>query len=167
METSPQRSNTKQQPFTSHDNTQETRSSRRSLDFSSNAEKPFVDNPQTQRKSPSKVSVEAGGELDETRKVHFATNASELQKAETNIAENTLVAEDAADQNRRSPSSHEDRHTKPTGSAGLSPKVEGETEELRRGHSKPESPQRYSDHLRILAYLVGELRAILASSGKI
>ena len=124
-----------------------------------------MDNPQTQ--SPSKVSVETGGELDETRKVHFATNAFELQKTETNIAENTLVAENEADQNRRSPSSHEHRHAKATGSVGSSPEMEGETEESRRGHSKPESPQRYSDHLRILAYLVGELRAILASSGKI
>jgi hypothetical protein len=144
-----------------HRELQETKSSRRSLDFSTSAEKPFVDNPQTQRNSSTDDNVKASlsegirSEVEKTRKVQFVTRVPELQKAETNIAENTC---------ENTSLTHEDRHIK---SAGQSPKIVGETEELRKGHSKPESPQRYTDHLRILAYLVGELRAILASSGTI
>jgi hypothetical protein len=144
-----------------HRELQETKSSRRSLDFSTSAEKPFVDNPQTQRNSSANDNVKASlsegtrSEVEKTRKVQFVTRIPELQKAETNIAENTC---------ENTSLTQEDQGI---GSARQSPKVVGETEELRKGHSKPESPQRYTDHLRILAYLVGELRAILASSGTI
>lgn len=160
-ETSPQTGHTQPALMTddNHRELQETKSSRRSLDFSTSAEKPFVDNPQTQRNSSTNDNVKASlsegtrSEVEKTRKVQFVTRIPELQKAETNIAENTC---------ENTSLTHEDRHIK---SAGQSPKIVGETEELRKGHSKPESPQRYTDHLRILAYLVGELRAILASSG--
>lgn len=136
---------------------QETKSSRRSLDFSNNAEKPFADIAQTRRKNPTtKCSESASAEQGKARKVQFEAKAP--GSAETNISENTLVVENEADQNHRSP---QDQHVKRT---ELSSKPAVQTEELRRG---VESPQRYIDHLRILAYLVGELRAILASTGKV
>ncbi|CAB4028550.1 Hypothetical predicted protein, partial [Paramuricea clavata] len=159
-ETSPQTGHTQPAVMTddNHRELQETKSSRRSLDFSTSAEKPFVDNPQTQRNSSTndnvKESLSEGirSEVEKTRKVQFVTRVPELQRAETNIEENTC---------ENTSLTQEDQGI---GSAGQSPKI-GETEEIRKGNSKPESPQRYTDHLRILAYLVGELRAILASSG--
>ena len=143
---------------------QETKSSRRSLDFSNNAEKPLVDGPQTQRKEATiEVSESASAEQGKAaRKVQFEAKASEIQNAETNITEDTLLAEIEVDQNHRSPRSHEDQHVK---MILLSPKAGGQTEESRSGGFQTDSPQRYTDHLRILAYLVGELRAILASTG--
>ena len=143
---------------------QETKSSRRSLDFSNNAEKPFVDGPQTQRKEATiEVLESASAEQGKARKVQFEAKASDTQNAKTNIAEDTLRAEIVVDQNHRS-SSHEDQHFKRT---GLSPKTGDQKEESRRGDTRCDSPQRYTDHLRILAYLVGELRAILASTGTV
>lgn len=94
--------------------------------------------------------------------MQFEAKASQMQNVETNIAEDTLIAEDEADQNHRS-LSHKDQNVKRT---GLSPKTGDDKEESRRG-SRSDSPQRYTDHLRILAYLVGELRAILASTGTV
>ena len=153
----------KKQPFETHDNSferQEVKPSRRSLDFSSSAEKPFVENPQTKRNSPSNVEQLQGtkDELGRTRKVQFAAKAAELQTTE-------LVAEDGVDQTHGSLLSPRDTHIKATGCTRKSPVVEDETVGLKKGKPKPESPQRYSDHLRILTYLVGELQAILASSG--
>lgn len=142
---------------------QETKSSPRSLDFSNNAEKPFVDSPQTQRKKATfEVSESASAEHGKARKVQFEAKASEIQNTETNITEDTLLAEIEVDQNHRSPRSHEDQNVKIT---RLSPKAGDQTEGSRSGGFRTDSPQRYTDHLRILAYLVGELRAILASTG--
>ena len=158
------------QQFTTHDNSselQEAKPSRGSLDFSSSAEKPFVDNPQTVRSSSSNVEQLQGtkDELLKTRKVQFATKAPELQATESSIAERTLVGEDGVDQTHKPLLSPGDPHIKATGSTRKSPVGEDEEDGLRKGKPKPESPQRYSDHLRILAYLVAELQAILASSG--
>ena len=162
--------NSTKQPFETHDNSserQEAKPLRRSLDFSNSAEKPFVDNPQTERSSSSNVEQLQGtkDELVKARKVQFAAKAPELQTTESNIVERTLIAEDGVDITRGSLVSPGDTHMKATGSIRMSPVVEDEIGGFQKGRPKPESPQRYSDHLRILAYLVGELQAFLASSG--
>lgn len=53
--------------------------------------------------------------------------------------------------------------SKSTGNTGQTSKP-FEAEEFGKACHKRQSPQKYKDHLRILAYLVGELRAVVASS---
>jgi hypothetical protein len=116
-----------------------------------------VDQPGAARNSSTNTedSPRTRNELEKTRKVQFARKSPELKTTESNVPENTLVAGNNDEQTTG----------KAAETTGHSPSVESRTDESRRGYPQLDSPQKYSDHLRILAYLVGELRAILASSG--
>lgn len=132
-----------------------------------------MDNPETPKKIPTviKDNVEGslrGGatrELEMTRKVQFVNSA--IQNTEiinagrtfSEVVNETCYSSKIADQDKcTSIPSHE----------AVQEPVEGEkpqTQEGRKVLFKAESPRWYRDHLRIIAYLVGELRAIVASSG--
>ena len=144
-----------------HREVHEKTSPRRSLDFSNSAEKPFVENPVHNQKNwtrGSKGALPAATSNEpEKKRVQFETTA------ERNATEERLDVENKVKASNES-SLIEDQ-VKETKDVGKSPEIMGETEVKREECSKPESPQRYADHLRILAYLVGELRAVLASSG--
>lgn len=142
---------------------QEPCSSRRSLDFNNHAEKPFVENQVTiVTESPpmidDSVSDEKPAEQEKARRVQFATGTLHEPKTESKIKELNSKLENKVELANRS-SYPEDRNVENTRSASEASKVGS------RKQARPPSPQRHTDHLRILAYLFGELRAILASAG--
>ncbi|XP_028402839.1 coiled-coil domain-containing protein 14-like isoform X2 [Dendronephthya gigantea] len=148
---------------------QEPSSSRRSLDFSNHAEKPFVENQvQVVNESSATASVddsvscEKPAEHEKTRRVQFVPGITTPHEPKTDSKFQELNSktkiENEVEMTNKSPSYPEDQNMTTNGKVSKAYNLGSQKQ------ARPPSPQRYSDHLRILAYLFGELRAILASS---
>ena len=143
----------------SHDH--QPRTARKSLEFPNNAEKPLIDNLEKQgttKTSPgqSEGNLEEGMQKSTVKTVQFVRqNLHEGQEENQNPSEISQSDLGKADDYASSP-----RASK-IGQHGGKMQIN----QSKKDNLQQPSPHKNTDHLRIVTYLVGELKAVLETTG--
>ena len=143
----------------SHDH--QPRTARKSLEFPSNAEKPLIDNSEEQgttKTSPgqSEGNLEEGMQKSTVKTVQFVRqNLHEDQEENQNPSEISQSDLGKADDYASSPCASK------IGQHGGKMQIN----QSKKDNLQQPSPHKNTDHLRIVTYLVGELKAVLETTG--
>lgn len=149
---------------------QRPRSARKSLEFPSNAEKPLIENLKEHAGSTITTSSplnqndgKLGEEMQKStmKKVQFVNGQERNEKL-------SEISQSLDNHEPSSPCSSKSRHGHSTGlstaGVGIQHGVKKQINQCKKDDLKQPSPHKNTDHLRILTYLVGQLKAVLGTT---